>query len=349
MTNKQKNKSTKAFVEEWNKIYLDRQKAKELAQASNPIGFQRTLAVEEAVIIEAIKVLGFNPKSKTEDSFIGSISPEQAYFILDKLNADNRKLSETQVNAIRNSIREDGWLFDGQPLTFNDEGNITEWQHRAVGVILENVVAKPTPIVVGVLPECFSKTAPNKGRKAKDEIHRKDKSVLDDEVTTLNGFLKLGKSRLTIDTAVIEWDKHNVVVKAGRELAEPFFMVTDKFSPWKKNFAAWCTAMIFIDQKQTAKDFLSLLEKEILDADSPSTLTREFIKMWETKNSYMSNTGRAEFTVILLWAASDKLIKQQDGNIELGYTADQLTHKYLEGNTGSKCYRKFLKTFKSKK
>jgi hypothetical protein len=349
MSNKQKNKSTKDFVEKWNKIYLDRQKAKELAQASSLIGFQRTLAVEEAVIIEAIKVLGFNPASKTEDSFIGKILPEQAYFILDFLNGDNRKLSEAQVNAIRNSLREDGWLFDGQPLTFNDEGNITEWQHRAAALILENMVAKPTPIVVGVLPECFSKTAPNKARKAKDEIHRADKSVRDDEVTTLGGFLKLGNSKLTIKNAVVEWDKHKVVVRAGRELAEPFIKATDKFSPWKKNFAAWCAAMIFIDQTNTAKDFLSLLKGEILKADADCCLTREFKQMWETQNSYLSNTGRAELTVKLLWAASDKLIKQQDGNIQLGYTSDQLTHEYLRGNTGSKCYRKFLKTFKTKK
>ena len=57
------------------------------------------------------KVLGFDPYSKEADSFIMELTPEQAQYILDHHNLDNRKLVKSQVNAIVKSIYNDGWLF----------------------------------------------------------------------------------------------------------------------------------------------------------------------------------------------------------------------------------------------
>ena len=92
--------------------------------------------------IESEKVLGFNAYSKEADSFIIEITPKQAQYILDNHNEDNRKLVKSQVNNIVRSINNDGWLFDGQPLTFNIEGNITEFQHRLHGIVETGVTAK---------------------------------------------------------------------------------------------------------------------------------------------------------------------------------------------------------------
>ena len=45
------------------------------------------------------KVLGFDPYSKERRSFIINLTPEQAQYILNYHNGDNRKLTKSQVNA----------------------------------------------------------------------------------------------------------------------------------------------------------------------------------------------------------------------------------------------------------
>ena len=133
-----------------------------------------TSNLQEIRRIESEKVLGFNPYSKEADSFIIEITPEQAQYILDYHNEDNRKLVKSQVNNIVKSINNDGWLFDGQPLTFNIEGNITEFQHRLHAIVETGVTAKIS-VTLGVETGCFTKCAAAKPRKAEDEIQRKDK------------------------------------------------------------------------------------------------------------------------------------------------------------------------------
>ena len=79
---------------------------------------------------DALEILGFNPVSNKIQVFVACVTPPMAKYILENHNFDNRKIIRSQVNKIRESIRDDGWLEDGQPLTFNTDGNITEAQHR---------------------------------------------------------------------------------------------------------------------------------------------------------------------------------------------------------------------------
>ena len=84
-------------------------------------------------------------------------------------------MTNSQVNKIAKSIRTDGWLRDGQPLTFNIEGNITEGQHRLHAIVAEDVTV-PMIVVLGVQLDCFTNVAPASPRRPEDEIQRKDKS-----------------------------------------------------------------------------------------------------------------------------------------------------------------------------
>ena len=83
---------------------------------------------------DVFNILGFNPKSDVTKCFITHLTPAQARHILDYYNRDNRKISRSQVNKIYRSIENDNWLFDGQPMTFNKEGNLTEFQHRLCAI-----------------------------------------------------------------------------------------------------------------------------------------------------------------------------------------------------------------------
>ena len=298
-----------------------------------------TSNLQEIRRIESEKVLGFNPYSKEADSFIMEITPEQAQYILDYHNGDNRKLVKSQVNNIVRSINNDGWLFDGQPLTFNIEGNITEFQHRLHAIVETGVTAKIS-VTLGVATGCFTKCAPAKPRKAEDEIQRKDKTATQSEASTLRQVLIRRKgAKLTIQNAIDQWRCWKAYVRDGRKLVDTFFDKVDEFNPWERTFAAWATLMKSIGQEKIVEDFLDLLQSEIKDDTSPCCLTKEFIDFFVKKSVYMSNAGRTEFVYQLLCVASDRMIKESSGNIQLNVSMDKMNHETLR-KRGT--YRKFL-------
>ena len=235
-----------------------------------------TSNLQEIRRIESEKVLGFNPYSKEADSFIMEITPEQAQYILDYHNGDNRKLVKSQVNNIVKSIYNDGWLFDGQPLTFNIEGNITEFQHRLHAIVETGVTAKIS-VTLGVATGCFTKCAPAKPRKAEDEIQRKDKTATQSEASTLRQVLiRRRGEKLTIQNAIDQWRCWKAYVRDGRKLVDTFFDEVDEFNPWERTFAAWGALMKSIGKEKIVEDFLDLLSSEIKDDTSPCCLTKEF-------------------------------------------------------------------------
>ena len=295
--------------------------------------------VTEIRRIESEKVLGFNAYSKEADSFIIEITPKQAQYILDNHNEDNRKLVKSQVNNIVRSINNDGWLFDGQPLTFNIEGNITEFQHRLHAIVETGVTAKIS-VTLGVATGCFTKCAPAKPRKAEDEIQRKDKTATQSEASTLRQVLIRRKgAKLTIQNAIDKWIFWKKYVREGRKLVDTFFAETDEYNPWERTFAAWGALMKSIGQEKIVEDFLDLLQSEIKDDTSPCCLTREFDDFWCKHQVRMSNTGRTELVWQLLCVASDRMIKDPTGNTQLNLKIDKCNHEYLSKKG---VYRKFL-------
>jgi len=284
-------------------------------------------------------ILGFDPCSKEYKTFIIDVTPSIAKYILEHHNKDNRKIVKSQVKSIARSIRKDGWLEDGQPLTFNVEGNITEAQHRLLAIIETGVTVRMI-VVLGVDIGCFTKCAPAKPRKAEDEIQRKDKTATQSEVSTLRQVLVRRQGvKLTIQNAIEQWLGWRYVVREGRKLVDEFFDSVDDYNPWERTFAAWASLMISIGEEETASTFLSLLEAEILEDESASCITREFRKFFKEHSVYMSNTGRTEFIFQLLCVASDRLKKQSDGEIQLGMSIDQFNHEYLKKKG---IYRRFL-------
>ena len=284
-------------------------------------------------------ILGFNPRSKDYETFIMDVTPSIAKYILEHHNKDNRKIVKSQVNSISRSIRNDGWLEDGQPLTFNVEGNITEAQHRLLAIIETGVTARMI-VVLGVDTGCFTKCAPAKPRKAEDEIQRKDKTATPSEVSTLRQVLiRRQGAKLTIQNAIEQWISWHHVVREGRKLVDGFFDSVEDYNPWERTFAAWASLMISIGEEEVASNLLSLLQAEILEDESASCLTREFRNFFKDHSIYMSNAGRTEFIFQILCVASDRLKKQSDGEIQLGMSIDQFNHEYLKKKG---IYRKFL-------
>ena len=284
-------------------------------------------------------VLGFDPFSQEPTSFIMEITPDMAAYILKYHNNDNRKLIKSQVNKIVASIRKDGWIFDGQPITFNVEGNLTEGQHRLHAIVITGVTAKCS-ISCGIVTGAFTKCTPAKPRKAEDEIQRKDKTATSSEASTLRQVLIRRKGeKLTIQNAIEKWVFWKQFVRTGTKSIDTFFDQIDKFNAWKRTFGAWATLMATLKKEKVATDFLSLLESEIKDDTSPCCLTREFVQFFEKESVYMSNAGRTELVFQLLCVASDRMIKEPSGDIQLNVSMDKMNHEMLR-KRGT--YRSFL-------
>jgi len=294
--------------------------------------------VDETRRAESIKVLGFDPYDQKYQSLpIKDITPAMAQYILDYHNEDNRLIKPSQVNAIANSIKDDGWLEDGGTLTFNKEGNITEFQHRLEAIVKEDVTVQ-APIVLGVEPACFTKTAAPKARRPEDEIQRKYPKAKDSEISVVREIQKRrGASPLTMKNAIELWEQWYQVVRAGDVLVDGFFDRVDFFSPYRRNFAAWASLVNWRGKGQTVTLFLDMLESQVLD-DIGTRLTKDFMKM--TQNTFdMTNAGRAQFVYYMLCVCADRMAKSADGRIQLKKTVDQFNHESLK-NEGT--YRDFL-------
>lgn len=282
-------------------------------------------------------MLGFDPVSKKAETFIIELTPEQAQFILDFYNKDNRKLSKSQVNAIVKSINKDGWMFDGQSITFNVEGNLTEGQHRLHAIVITGITAKVS-ISLGVVTSAFTKCAPAKPRKAEDEIQRKDKSATSSECSTLRQLLiRRQGEKLTMQNAIENWDRWKTYIRVGKTLIDEFFDKIAEHRPWTRTYAAWASLMVSVGEAEVVSTFMSLIQEEFLSGNA-SCLTKEFREFFRN-NSEMSASERTELMWQLLCICADRLKKESTGEIQLGVSIKQCDDTYLRKQG---FYRRFL-------
>ena len=285
------------------------------------------------------EILGFNPKQKEYACQMVTVTPDMAQYILDYHNKDNRPFYATQLKALDKSIAEDGWCIDGGSMSFNHKGHLTEFQHR-LDRIVENDLTVQVPVVVGVVPDTFIKTAPAKKRTPVDEMYRKDKTVVKDDEVTLRQFLyRRGGVKLNMKNAISMWREYKKSVRKGRKLSKDI-LKNPTYRAWGKEVLGFSALMDSISQGETAKTLLTLLEKEI--HGESTTLTKDFRKFVKTEAGDaldMTGTEKSNSRFLLLCAAADKVNKRSDGKIELGLTKDKCTHERMKHNG---VYRKFL-------
>ena len=291
----------------------------------------------------ALNILPFNPKTDEYESFIVELNPTQAQYILDYHNRDNRKMSNSQVNKIFRSIENDNWLLDGQPMTFNTDGNLTEAQHRlsAIAKCADDRVFKMI-VVTGVQPDCFSKTATNKARKPIDEIQRKYSKAHANEVYILGDILKRRRGeRLQMQNAISTYENWFKNISNAVNVGGDYENLFTKFSLQRKTVRAYIALCERFGYLEECKTFLELLDSELEeDADAPvSTLTSQFLKFWNSTAVDLSNEKRMDVLYSMLCVATDRIIMRDDGMIALDVVPQDLEHEVME-KMG--VYRKFL-------
>lgn len=289
--------------------------------------------------VELEKFLGFNPNTDKKDSFPTMINKEQALYILSYHNGDNRLIRTPQIRKIAQSVKEEGYLWDGDSMRFNTNGHLTEYQHR-LHVIVNLDLDVLVPVVTGVATDTFTKGAESRKRTAGDEIQRKYPRALSSEITCLGEFVKRrGEPSLKMSNAIGYWEEYFIYITEGNNLVDGFFDNVSEYSPYRRNFASWAALMTMLDRKDIVVDFLDLLEGQIL-RDEKTTLTNEFYEFFAEESWKMSNAGRATFMFQMLCVASDRMDVSGDGEIQLNVKLDQMNHHSLSQKG---FYRKFLK------
>tara|TARA_B100001939_G_scaffold89754_1_gene76884 strand:- start:1178 stop:2065 length:888 start_codon:yes stop_codon:yes gene_type:complete len=291
-------------------------------------------------ITRQISPLPFDPKSQVRDSMVVKITPKMARYILDHHNHDNRKLCPSQVVKIGQSVNTFGWLFDGNGIVFNTNGNINESQHR-----LTFIANDPNPeseyetvVTLGAQPDSFSNAAIAKPRRAHDEIYRKDNTALPSQTAILGDLLKRrgNKPALNINNAVKQWFDWKDDIKKAENICNSFLSETEDFSTQTKTIGAWATLCVNAKLSDEAEAFLDLLKAELL-GDSTCRLTADFVEYWKEHTWNESNEGKLKVLYMMLCVAMDRILKKSDGSIAFNITPSKLDPKTLAG-----CYRKFI-------
>ena len=284
--------------------------------------------------------MSFDPMSKNVDCYMVEITPATAQYILDHHNNNNRKLKRGQVVKIIKSIEKDGWMFDGQPITFDVDGNLTEGQHRLHAIVETGVTAYEVAVTTGVSTDCFTTCAPAKPRGPKDEVQRKDKTATDDEVTTLRQVLKRRHGeRLTMQNAVKMWNDWKTDVRMGETLTRFFFDDVKKMRHMSRVIRSWAALMSRYDDVDLVTDFLDLLRDEILGKKT-HCLTRQFREQWKEIGADLSAEDRTKIFFAMLCVATDDLKKDRSGDCEFSVMTEiQCSHEVMKRQG---VYRKFL-------
>tara|TARA_A100001388_G_scaffold195847_1_gene147782 strand:- start:4084 stop:4941 length:858 start_codon:yes stop_codon:yes gene_type:complete len=284
--------------------------------------------------MKQIITLPFNPLSKTKDAKVTAMTPAMARIILTHHNGDNRQLFPSQVNKIAQSVKTSGWLFDGNPIAFNYQGNLTEGQHRLKFIATQDDGEYDVVVVVGVEPDTFSNAALGKARRPHDEIYRKDKTAKASQTAALGDIMKRRKGeRFTINTAVRNWEDWKDEIIKGEDLCNTFLSGTSDYSSQTKTIVAWASLCVNAKYADQVEAFLDLLKDQV-NEKGVTRLTKDFYETFKDLSWNMGNEPKLTLMYNMLCLAMDRFLERPDGAIALNYS--------ITNSTNSKCYRKFL-------
>tara|TARA_B100000287_G_scaffold273706_1_gene257761 strand:+ start:220 stop:1167 length:948 start_codon:yes stop_codon:yes gene_type:complete len=274
---------------------------------------------------ETVKTtLPFDPCCKEYETHHYEITPEQASYILKKHNKDNRKFSQSHTDNIYNSILRDRWYKDGQPITFNTDGNLTEAQHRlsAIAKFEGQDVRFEIIVTTGVEPDCFSKCQPAKPRRPIDEVQRKYSEVTKSQYAILADILPKHGQKVKIQTIVKEWEIWKKYVLEGDRLIDNEYYGnaenTQQYTSQRKTVGAWAAQSILNRRDSYARKFLELLSNDLdpdSDIETPVLIT-QFNKYFIDNAPHLPNAQRLLLLYKMLCVAIDRLIINDEGNIQ---------------------------------
>lgn len=83
-----------------------------------------------------------------------SIGPDLAEVILADFNKENRPFSDLNIKALTKEIENGKWQFNGESMSFNNKGNLSDGQHRLRAIIATGLTL-PFLVVCGINKDAF--------------------------------------------------------------------------------------------------------------------------------------------------------------------------------------------------
>lgn len=101
--------------------------------------------------------------------YVPALGPEMAATLL-QANKGNRPMKRTVVNRYVESMECKQWLFTGQPIIVDSNGDLRNGQHVLTSIV-ESGLSQEIVIIRGVAPESFDRIDTGKGRSGADALH----------------------------------------------------------------------------------------------------------------------------------------------------------------------------------
>ena len=253
------------------------------------------------------------------NAVVETITPIRAQEILEIANNNNRPLDRTQVTKLKKNILANGWLNDGCPLVFNEDGELLEGQHRLSALVElgnEGYELAPQMVVInGVADICFDKMHNAKPRSVVDVINRGrsfESRIRRDSVSMLNTYLKreLGRN-LTNATAVEEFAIYERLLAPAVELAEPMTEV-ETWSTQQAEVRAFALHCIISGLENQCAEIVTGIADAINDS-STSQLFNGFVSYWGSDAVvHKSNEAKKKTVYEMLTYTLEQYMKKGD-------------------------------------
>ena len=101
--------------------------------------------------------------TKTIETHHRHITPEEAKYILEHMNINNRRLNREYVNLLVRNIRSNEWELDGSPIKISNTGVLIDGQHRLHACVITGQPIE-TLIVTGLPNSAFGVVDTNRPR-----------------------------------------------------------------------------------------------------------------------------------------------------------------------------------------
>ena len=108
-------------------------------------------------------------KNETDVQFaVVTFTPEQAKYILTHLNpVNNRKMSAQVARGFAQSMVGQRWMLNGEPIIFDENGNLLDGQHRLTACVASNIPLT-TVVILNIQQSVFATINTGKARNAAD-------------------------------------------------------------------------------------------------------------------------------------------------------------------------------------
>lgn len=95
-----------------------------------------------------------NTPSNGVETKVFTITPEDATLLLEK-NKDNRPISKAVITRYADVMSKGGWYLNGLPIIFDENGKLTDGQHRLMAVV-QSGCSIQTLVTIGVVSDAFA-------------------------------------------------------------------------------------------------------------------------------------------------------------------------------------------------